>query len=69
MIPHPLCLWRTLHMWLRSGLRVWISGHDYVTAKDKTPPNVHILVCKTCGHRDIGWSWHSMEQYKEKNDG
>lgn len=39
-------------------------GHDYRTDKEKTPPNVHILRCNTCGHVSMAWSWGSLEHLK-----
>lgn len=62
MIPNPICLWLTLWRSLKCGAHV--QGHDYMTSKEKTPPNVHVLECMRCGHVSIAWDWTSMERFK-----
>ena len=59
---HPLCLLRTLWRSLFAGALV--MGHNYRTHPEKTPPNVHNLLCETCGHVSTAWSWESMEHLK-----
>lgn len=52
---------------LRSGAWVngrIISGHDFQTLKEKTPPNIHILECRLCGYQSFGWDWKSLEHLK-----
>jgi hypothetical protein len=59
---NPICLARFVWRSLRCG--AWVSGHDYRTHPEPTPPNVHVVVCDTCGHQSVGWSWTSLEQGK-----
>lgn len=61
-MPSPICLLRTLWRSLLCG--AWVAGHDYETAAEKTPPNVHILVCRTCGAQSVAWDWTSVEHSK-----
>lgn len=59
---NPICIFKTITRSFRCGALV--MGHEYQTASFKTPPNVHILVCKECGHQSIGWSFNSLEEFK-----
>ncbi len=60
--PSLLCLVRSLWYSLYCG--AWVSGHQYRTSPEKTPPNVHVLVCETCGHVSVAWAWGSLEDSK-----
>lgn len=59
---NPICLIRTFWRSLRCGALV--MGHDYSTAKEKTPQNVHVVQCATCGCVSVSWSWESLEHLK-----
>lgn len=59
---NPLCVIRFLWRSFMAG--AWMSGHDYQTDAEPTPPNVHVLVCRTCGHNMVSWAWHSLEDQK-----
>lgn len=57
-----ICLIRGL--WRSLLVGAWVSGHDFQTSKEKTPPNVHVLECETCGNNTVAWSWQSLEKQK-----
>jgi len=59
---HPMCILKFIYRSATVG--AWVSGHDYVTSKDKTPKNVHVLECEKCGHVSVVWSWDSLEHHK-----
>lgn len=59
---NPICLLRTIWRSLRCG--VWVMGHNYETDKEPTPPNVHVLRCRTCGSVSAVWAWDSIEHLK-----
>jgi hypothetical protein len=59
---NPICLTRML--WRSYWAGVLVSGCDFETSKCKTPSNVHILECKTCGNKSMAWSFRSLEEYK-----
>lgn len=59
---NPICIIRAVWRTLISGQ--FVSGHDFKTASEKTPPNVHVLECQTCGHVSVAWSRTSMESQK-----
>lgn len=59
---NPICLFKTIWRSLMCG--AWVSGHNYRTIPEKTPPNVHVLKCDRCGKVDVSWSWESLEHVK-----
>lgn len=61
-MPSPICVW--LAFWRTCTRLRWWSGHDYVTSKEPTPKNVHVLECRRCGHTSVSWSWDSLEDQK-----
>ena len=62
MLIRLICFFRGLYRSAYCG--AWVLGHNYRTIEEKTPPNVHVLKCETCGKIDIGWSWGSVEAQK-----
>ena len=59
---NPICLIRTI--WRSIRCMSFVSGCEFKTADEPTPPNVHVLVCKTCGAQSIAWSLGSLEEIK-----
>lgn len=51
-------------LWRSILAGAYVSGHNYVTSKERTPPNVHVLECEVCGHVTMCWSWSSLEESK-----
>ena len=67
MIKSLICLARTIYRTIKTDVwmdGMWVSGHDYKTVEEKTPPNVHIVRCMVCNKQDISWSWDSIEHLK-----
>ena len=58
----PICWW--LALWRSGYSGAPVSGHDFKTSDEKTPPNVHVLKCMRCGHVSVAWDWNSLEHLK-----
>lgn len=59
---NPICLFRSMWRSL-TRLRRW-SGHEFRPVDYETPPNIHILRCKTCGKHSVAWDYGSLEDQK-----